>query len=67
MDRKLFALALIAVGVAIVLVSALTDVIGIGGEGSAFGWKQVAGVVVGVALVVAGVVLRLRSPEQSAG
>jgi hypothetical protein len=40
-------------GVLVVLVSVLADVVGIGQPG--FGYKQGAGVLVGIALIVAGV------------
>jgi hypothetical protein len=53
--RKLLAVALVVVGVLLALVSGLGDTIGIGAEEGTFGWKQVAGLVVGVALVAAGV------------
>jgi hypothetical protein len=43
-----------AVGVLLVLVSLLADVLGIGGE-PRFGYKQWAGLIVGIALVVYGV------------
>jgi predicted MFS family arabinose efflux permease len=55
MDRRLLAAALIVVGVALAVVSGLGDAIGIGAEEDTFGWKQVAGLVVGVALVAVGV------------
>ena len=45
-------------GVLVVLVSALADVIGIGQPG--FGYKQGAGLLVGIALILAGVLWRPR-------
>jgi hypothetical protein len=45
-------------GVLVVLVSALADVIGIGQPG--FGYKQGAGVFVGIALIIAGLWWRRR-------
>jgi hypothetical protein len=43
----------IGLGVLVVLVSALADVLGIGGQ-PGFGYKQGAGVLVGIALILAG-------------
>jgi hypothetical protein len=54
------ALAAGAVGIVLVLVSALADPIGIGGSDE-FGWKQWVGVGVGAALVVAAVALNARA------
>jgi hypothetical protein len=46
--------ALLAIaGVALVVISALADPIGIGGGGG-FGWKQVVGVIVGAVAAVLG-------------
>jgi hypothetical protein len=46
-------------GVLVVLVSTLADVLGIGGE-PGFGYKQGVGVLVGIALIIAGVWWTLR-------
>jgi len=51
----------IAIGVAIVLLSALADPIGIGAEESAFGWKQVVGVIVGALVAIAGIAISMRA------
>ncbi len=48
-----------AVGVAIALVSGLAEVAGVGG--GTFGWKQVVGVAVGVAIALAGLYVVGRS------
>jgi hypothetical protein len=58
------ALAAGVIGVALVLVSALADPIGIGGS-SGFGWKQWVGVAVGATLVVAAIVLGTRASRSS--
>ncbi len=65
MNGRLLAGALILVGVALALVSGLGDLIGIGAEESTFGWKQIAGLVVGVLLLAAGIAMLLaaRRPE----
>jgi hypothetical protein len=49
-----------AVGLALVLLSALADPLGIGGSDE-FGWKQWVGIGVGAALVVAAVALNARA------
>ena len=49
----------LGLGVLVVLVSALADVLRIGGE-PGFGYKQGAGVFVGLALIIAGVLCRPR-------
>ena len=56
MDRGRFAWVLVAVGGALVALSALADPLGIG-EGGGIGYKQVTGMAVGGALVAVGVVL----------
>jgi hypothetical protein len=48
---------LIALGVLLILVSVFADALGLGQE-PRFGWKQVIGLVVGVALVVVGMAWR---------
>lgn len=58
MERnKRLAAAIAVVGVVIFLVSALADILGIGGNPLVFGYIQLAGVAVGGALAVAGTVL----------
>lgn len=51
---------LIVVGVLLALVSGLGDTIGIGAEEGDFGWKQIAGLGVGLALAATGIGLLLR-------
>ncbi len=53
MTTRTLGIVLIGVGALVALASALADPLGIG-EGSGFGWKQILGVVVGVAGVGAG-------------
>lgn len=59
MGRKLLGGAVAAAGVALLVLSALADPIGIGADGG-FGWKQTAGVVIAAAAVVVGLALYLR-------
>jgi hypothetical protein len=62
MDRMRLWWGLVALGAVLVILSALADPIGIGG-GDSFGWKQVAGVVVGALAVLLGLwLLFLRRP-----
>ena len=59
MDRKLVGGVVTAAGVALLVLSALADPIGIGDDGE-FGWKQTTGVIVAAVAIVAGLVLRTR-------
>lgn len=54
---RILAIAFIVVGAILALVSALADQIGLGAPTSTFGWKQLIGVIVGLVLIAAGVVL----------
>jgi sulfite exporter TauE/SafE len=54
---RILAIAFIVIGVILAIVSALADQIGLGAPTSTFGWKQLLGLVLGILLVVAGVVL----------
>ena len=53
MNRSM-AVAMVVVGAALAIVSGLGDVLGIGGDEGVFGWKQILGLVVGVALLAVG-------------
>jgi hypothetical protein len=55
--NKGLAIVLLAVGVIILLVSALADILGIGGNPLVFGYKQLAGVAVGAVIALIGGVL----------
>jgi len=61
MSNKAIGAILLVAGVLLLLISATADSLGIGGS-AGMGWKQVAGIVVGVAVAVIGMVrLRTRS------
>ena len=61
MTRDRLAVLSIAIGAVLVFVSVLADPLGIGvNKTFTFGWKQALGTAAGVALIVAGVVLRRR-------
>ena len=62
-ERMRAGVALIAVGVVIALLSALFDVLFRDASAGGFGWKQIAGLVVGAAAAVVGAVLVARSRE----
>jgi hypothetical protein len=53
MSQKNLGYILIVVGVVILLVSVFADTLGIGSSAS-FGWKQIAGTVIGVLVALAG-------------
>ncbi|MGN6700784.1 MAG: hypothetical protein ACTHMR_21720, partial [Thermomicrobiales bacterium] len=54
---RLLAIAFIVVGALLALVSAFADQIGLGAPHSTFGWKQLLGVVLGIIILVAGIIL----------
>jgi len=54
---KSVGLAVLVLGVAVLLLSAMADVFGLGGSPLVFGYKQFAGAAVGSALAIAGAVL----------
>jgi hypothetical protein len=61
--RRIVGWVIVVLGVAVAVVGGLADQIGLGGEGpDDFGGKQVAAVVVGAVLVVAGLVVALWRP-----
>lgn len=63
MTTRTLGIVLIGAGALVALASALADPLGIG-EGSGFGWKQIVGVVVGVAGVGAGSFLIARRGDR---
>jgi sulfite exporter TauE/SafE len=54
---RILAIAFIVIGAVLALVSVLADQVGLGATGSNFGWKQLLGLVLGIVLIVAGVIL----------
>lgn len=57
-NKKTFGYVLLVVGIAVLAVSLLADVLGIGGSG-VFGFKQILGAVLGAAAIVGGVALAI--------
>lgn len=54
---RILAIAFIVIGAILALASALADQLGIGAPDSSFGWKQLLGLVLGIILVAAGIIL----------
>lgn len=54
MTTRTVGIVSIGVGTLVALAAALADPLGIGGEGTGFGWKQIVGVIVGIAGVGVG-------------
>ena len=59
--NKSFAVAIVVVGVVIMLGSAVADIAGSGATPPVFGYKQLAGSVVGAALAIVGAALYWRA------
>jgi hypothetical protein len=64
MGQTRMAWVLVALGAALVALSALADPIGLG-DGDGIGLKQSAGMVVGAVVLAAGLVLRYRGKRES--
>ena len=59
MDNPMFARVVIGIGTLLVLIALFADPLGLGGR-SGFGWKQGLGLVIGAAVILAGLYLRRR-------
>jgi hypothetical protein len=59
MSQKTLGYVLVVVGVVVLLVSIFADALGLG-NGTSFGWKQIAGSVGGVVVAAAGVWMAMR-------
>ena len=62
MSRRTLGLLVAAIGIALTAVAALADQVGIGASDD-FGWKQLLGVVLGVAITVLGYVIATADEE----
>lgn len=56
-QSRILAIAFIIVGALLAFVSVLADQVGLGAPTSTFGWKQLLGLVLGIILIVAGIIL----------
>lgn len=56
-QARMLSIVMIVVGLVLAVVSAFADQIGLGAPGSTFGWKQLLGTVIGIAILIAGVIL----------
>ncbi len=63
MNQRLVGLLVAAAGIALALISALANQLDIGKHG--FGWKQIAGVIVGAGVALAGARLVARTSRGS--
>jgi len=59
MSKKSISIILIIAGIILFIISLIADLIGIGGDLTAFGWKQITGVAVGLLLFLIGIRLRI--------
>jgi hypothetical protein len=59
-DKRTLSIILMVGGILLAVASLLVDVVGLGEFPTVFGWKQILGLVVGVAAVIAGIVLFLQ-------
>ena len=62
MSRRALGLIIGGIGIAVTVVAVLADPIGVGGSDD-FGWKQLVGVVVGIAMVAWGFVIASADEE----
>ena len=66
MSRTSVGWAITAIGIVVLIVSALADQIGLGNTDS-FGWKQILGVVVGAVIMVLGFIVAKRGENPANG
>jgi hypothetical protein len=57
---KIIAIIFLVVGIAMLLASALADIVGLGGSPHILGYKQIAGIAVGALVAIVGAVLYWR-------
>lgn len=59
-SKKTVGVALLVIGVVLLVVSLIADVVGIGASPTMFGYRQIAGTIVGAIAAVVGLVLAIR-------
>jgi len=64
MDKKYTGISIIIIGAAIAVISLIADVIGLGGDPSVIGWKQLLGAGVGVVIIAVGLWLTLKNKKK---
>jgi len=64
-NSKIITIVVLIAGIAILLLSALADIVGIGGAPNTLGYKQIAGIVVGAVVAIVGAVLYWRVGGQA--
>jgi len=62
MNQRTIGIILLIIGLVLAALSLAADLIGLG-EGGGFGYKQIAGLVVGVAGIIAGIIFIIRKPQ----
>ena len=62
MNQRTIGISLLIIGLALAALSVTADLISLG-EGSGFGYKQIAGLVVGLAGIIVGVIFVIRKPK----
>lgn len=62
-QARILAIAFIVIGALLAVASALADQVGLGAPLSTFGWKQLLGLIFGIILLVAGVILLRQGDE----
>ena len=66
MSRRRLGIAIAAIGAVIALLAAAADAVGLSGSGSdGFGNRQIAGLVVGLLVIAAGVIVAVRGKDSS--
>jgi len=63
MSKRVISIISIVVGCVLIFVSLGADILNIGGDPNAFGWKQIVGTVVGLIILLLGVWLRRKNSE----
>jgi hypothetical protein len=66
MNLKNSGFALIIIGAGITIISLIADVIGLGGDPSVIGWKQIIGIVVGAVIIIVGLWTTLKARKKNA-